>query len=118
MAAADLYAQMSGHGGQRVKGPLQRPGLILRGQLSAGLHGKPTRSWLLDQADDPRAFGLGDPPFAALPAQILQPLPAQAVEAVQPAEDRSLVAPQLLRDGWQGLSLESWTPFAMRQRSA
>jgi hypothetical protein len=74
--------------GQGIQRPLGRPGLVEGPQFPDGLPPQSPRWHGLDQGNDPGSFLLGDPSLAALPAQIIQPVQAQAVEAVQPAADR------------------------------
>jgi len=76
----------------------RRPRLVRGPRLVRRLYLQPPRRDQLDQANDPGAFGLGDPPLATVPAQILQALQLRAVEAVQPTAHRLLTAPHLVSD--------------------
>lgn len=65
--------------------PLGGSRLVEGPRFPDGLRPQPPRRRGLDQGDDPRSFLLGDPPLAALPAQIVESLQAGSLGAVQSA---------------------------------
>jgi hypothetical protein len=81
-----------------VQGPLRRPALIVSGQFPARVAGQAPRRQRPGQRDDPRPLRLGDPALAPGAGLVARPVDAGAVEPVQPAAHRVLMAADPGRD--------------------